>query len=155
MSGHPAVCFLVPIVAAVVLGPLAVSLAFWLADLASNVFRLLDRDSSVTIADFPGFFVFLVIMAYVIGGPIALLTGLLVSLCMIRHPPSAFIVNAAAATTTFTFMGVAATGLLGPVQETNGRSNFLFILVAAVFAANVYWFVVRRFLPAASARALT
>jgi hypothetical protein len=148
MNAHPAVRFLAPIVIAVVVGPLAVSLTYWLLDLASNVFHLLDPDSPVTLADFWGFLVFLVIMAYVIGGPIAVLAGLLVSLWMIRRPPSALVVNAAAVIATVIFMAVAATGVLGPVERTNGRSNFLFMLVAAVFAANVCWFVLRRLLRA-------
>jgi hypothetical protein len=155
MNAHPAVRFLAPIVVAVVLGPLAVSITFWLLDLASNVFRLLDPQSGITLADYPGFLVFLVIMSYFIGGPIALLAGLLVSLWMIRRPPSALVVNAAAVIATLVFMAVAATGILGPVEETNGRSNLLFMLVGAVFAANVCWFVMRRFLRTAPAAAQT
>jgi hypothetical protein len=146
VNAHPAVRFLAPIVIAVVLGPLAVSVTFWLLDLASNVFHMLDPESGISLADFPGFLVFLVIMSYFIGGPIALLAGVLVSLWMIRRPPSAFIVNAAAVIATIVFMGVAATGVLGPVEETNGRSNFFFMLVGAIFAANVCWLVMRRFL---------
>ena len=153
MNAHPAVRFLAPLVVAVVLGPLAVSITFWLLDLASNVFRLLDPQSGITLADYPGFLVFLVIMSYFIGGPIALLAGLLVSLWMIRRPPTALVVNAAAVIATIVFMGIAATGVLGPVEETNGRSNLLFMLVGAVFAANVCWFVMRRFLRTAPAAA--
>ena len=72
---------------------------------------------------------------------------------MIRRPPSALVVNAAAVIATIVFMAVAATGILGPVEETNGRSNLLFMLVGAVFAANVCWFVMRRFLRTAPAAA--
>jgi hypothetical protein len=156
MTGHRVVELLAPIVIAVVLGPLAVSVTFWLLDLASNVFHLLDPESSVALADFPGFLVFLVIMAYVIGGPIAMLAGLLVSLWMIRRPPSALVVNAAAVIATVVFMAVAATGVLGPVEETNARSNVFFTLVSAVFAANVCWSAMRRLLrPAPRAGELT
>jgi hypothetical protein len=155
MNAHPAVRFLVPIVVAAVLGPLAVSITFWLLDLASNVFWLLDPQSGITLADYPGFLVFLVIMSYFIGGPIALLAGLLVSLWTLRRPPSALVVNAAAVIATIVFMGIAATGVLGPVEETNGRSNLFFMLVGAVFAANVCWFVMRRFLRTAPAAAQT
>jgi hypothetical protein len=150
MTAHRVVELLAPVVVAVVLGPLAVSVTFWVLDLASNVFHLLDPDSGMSLADFGGFFVFLVIMAYFIGGPIALLAGVLVSLWMLRRPPTALVVNAAAVIATVIFMAVAASGVLGPVEETNGRSNFFFMLVAAVFAANVCWFVMQRILRATS-----
>jgi hypothetical protein len=153
VNAHPVVRFLVPIVVAVVLGPLAVGVTIWLLNLASNVFRLFGPDASLTFADFHGFLVYLVIMAYVIGGPIALLAGLLVSLWMIRHPPTALVVNAAAVIATVVFMAVAATGILGPVEQTNGRSNLFFMLVTAIFAANVCWFAMRRLLPPVPARA--
>jgi hypothetical protein len=153
MNSHRVAQLLAPIVVAGVLGPLSVSVGIWLADLASNVFRLADPASPVVLADYPGFLVFLVIMTYVIGGPIALLAGLLVSLWMIRRPPTALVVNAAAVIATVLFMAVAATGVLGPVEETNGRSNLFFTLVAAVFAANVCWFVMRRFVRPAPAPA--
>ena len=151
MTANRTVQLLAPIAIAVLLGPLAVSLTIWLLNLASNVFRLFDPTSGMSLGDYPGFLVFLVIMTYVIGWPIALLAGLLVSLWMIRRPPSALVVNAAAVIATVVFMAVAATGVLGPVEETNGRSNFLFTVVAAIFAANVCWFVMRRLLHATPA----
>jgi hypothetical protein len=104
--------------------------------------------SSFSLADgLGGELVFYVIMAYFIGWPIALIAGLLVSLWMMRRPPSALAVNGAAVIATTVFMGVGALGLLGPVEETNGRSNFLFTLALAVVAANVCWLLMRRFAP--------
>jgi hypothetical protein len=150
MKTYPAVRFLAPIVVALVLGPLIVSIALWLANVASDLFN----GTSSTLADEGGFFVFLVIMAYVIGWPIALLAGVLVSLSMIRRPPSLLAVNGAAVIATAIFIGVAASGVLGPVEETNGRSNFWFTLVAAAFAANACWFGMRRFLRPASTDAV-
>ncbi len=140
MNAHPVVRFLAPIVVAAVIGPLAVTVPLWLANFASD---LLNPGSS-SLGDAGGFLVFLIIMTYFIGWPIAVLAGLLVSLWMIRRPPSTLVVNAAAVIATAIFMGVAATGVLGPVEETNGRSNFWFTLVAAVFAANVCWFAMVR-----------
>jgi len=149
MNVHAVTRFLAPIVVAVALGPLAVSVALWVASVTSDLFT----QTLSSFADEGGFLVFLVIMAYFIGWPVALLAGLFVSLWMIRRPPSALVVNAAAAIATLIFMGTAATGVLGPVEETNGRSNLGFTLVAALFAANVCWFSMRRLLRAAPAKA--
>jgi hypothetical protein len=152
MNAHHAVRFLAPIVIAVVLGPLAVSIAIWLFNVGSDLF---DSPSSLSLADERGLLFFLVVMTYFIGWPIAVLAGVLVSLWLVRRPPNVLVVNAAAVIATVVFMEIAATGVLGPVEQTNGRSNLLFTLVAAVFAANVCWFVIRRFLPPAPARELT
>jgi hypothetical protein len=146
MKTHSVIRFLAPIVVAAVLGPLVVSVSLWLFGVASDLFN----GTSSTLANEGGFFVFLVIMAYVISWPIALLAGVLVSLWMIRRPPSLLAVNGAAVLATVVFMGVAATGVLGPVEENNGRNNLGFTLVAAVFAANVCWFGMRRFVRPAS-----
>jgi hypothetical protein len=150
MNIYPIVRFLAPIVVATALGPLAVSVPLWLANFASDLF---NPAGSSSLGDAGGTLVFLIIMTYFIGWPIALLAGLSVSLWMIRRPPSVLVVNAAAVIATVIFMGVAATGVLGPVEETNGRSNFWFTLVAAVFAANVCWFLMLRFLRPAPTRA--
>ena len=150
MKTHSVVRFLAPIIVALVLGPLTVGIALWLGNVASDLFN----GTSSTLADEGGFFVFLIIMAYVIGWPIALLAGVLVSLSMIRRPPSLLAVNGAAVLATVIFLGVAATGVLGPVEQNNGRNNFWFTLVAAVFAANVCWFGMRRFLRPASTDAV-
>jgi hypothetical protein len=147
MNAHSVARFLAPIVVAVILGPLAVSIALWIANVASDLFT----HTSSSLADDGGLLVFLVIMAYFIAWPIALFAGLLVSLWMIRRPPSALAVTAAAVIATLIFMGIAATGVLGPVEETHGRSNLGFMLVAAIFAANVCWFSMRLLLRAAPA----
>jgi len=90
-----------------------------------------------------------IVFAYLLGARIALLAGLLVSVWMIWHPPSALVVVAAAVIATIIFMGVAATGVLGPVEEYNGRSNFLLTLVLAIIASVVCWLLTRRFARAA------
>lgn len=148
MSIHAVVRFLAPIIVAVILGPLAVSIPLWLANIASDLFN----HESPSLADAGGLLAFLVIMTYFIGWPISLLAGLLVSLWMIRRPPNLLAVNAAALIATVFFMGIAATGVLGPVEEYNGRSNLLFTLVAAIFAANVCWFLMLRLLRPAMAQ---
>jgi hypothetical protein len=132
---------LAPVAIAVVLGPLVAGVAIGLFAAAVEMFST----ASLSIADHADLLLFYSIMAYFIGWPVALLAGVLVSLWMIRRPPSGLVVNATAVIATAVFMGVAATGVLGPVEETNGRSNFLFTLVAAVVAANVCWLLMRRF----------
>lgn len=142
MSAHRVGTLLAPIVVAVVLGPLVLSIGLWLANIAPSLF---DSESSLSLSDYRGALIFVVIMTYVIGWPIALLAGILVSLWMMRRPPSALVVNAAAVFATAVFMGVSALGVLGPVEQFNGRNNLLFTLVAALVAANVCWLLMRRF----------
>jgi hypothetical protein len=142
MSAYRVVTLLAPIVVAVILGPLVAGLAIGLFAIALELF---DPLASLSFSD-DGFLVgFDIVMAYYIGWPIALLAGVLVSLCMMRRPPSALAVNAAAVIATAAFMGIAALGVLGAVEQFNGRSNFLFTLVAALVAANGCWLLMRRF----------
>ena len=140
MSARRVMTLLAPIVVAVVIGPLVAGIAVGLFAIASDLFGPV---ASYSLSDDSVVIGFDVIFAYFIGWPIALLAGLLVSLWMMRSPPSALVVNAAAVMATVGFMGVAATGVLGPVEENNGRSNLLFTLVAAVVAANGCWFLMR------------
>jgi len=142
MSAHRAVTLLAPLVVAVVLGPLVAGIAVGLFAIASDLF---DPAASFALSDDGVVLVFDVVFAYYIGWPIALLAGVLVSLWMMRGPPSALVVNAAAAIATAGFMAVAVAGVLGPVEENNGRSNFLFTLVVALVAANGCWLLMRRF----------
>jgi hypothetical protein len=142
MNAHRAVQLLAPIVVAAVLGPLVAGFAVWLFALVSGLF---DPTRLLLLADWLALLYFYVVMAYFIGGPIALLAGVLVSLWIMRGPPSALVVNAAAVVATAAFMAVAALGVLGPVEQTNGRSNFWFTLVFAVVAANGCWLLLRRF----------
>jgi hypothetical protein len=86
-----------------------------------------------------------IVFAYRGGGVIAVIAGLLVSIWMIRRPPSLLVVIAAAAVATAVFMAAGALGVLGPVEFTNARSNFLFTLVLAVVAATGCWFLMRRY----------
>ena len=155
MNVHPAFRFLMPIVIAVVLGPLVAGLAVCLLALVTNISDRFSGIGSLALSDFPGLFLAYVTFAYVIGAPIALLAGLFVSLWMIRRVPNVLVVTVAAVLATGLFIGVAALGLLGPVQETNGRSNLLFTLVFAVIGALGCWLLIRRFLGTRTNDALT
>ena len=142
MSAHPAVRFVAPIVVAIVLGPLAAGLGVCLFAIGNSI---LNPNALLALSDVVALSWIYILFAYLIGWPIALLAGVLVALWMLRRPPSALIANAAAVIAAVAFMALAATGMLGPAQEINGRSNFLFALVAAVFAANACWFLMRCF----------
>jgi energy-converting hydrogenase Eha subunit F len=128
---------LAPIVIAVVLGPLIAGLA---VTLFAVVHSLLYDTGGLSLADLKELAVFYIIFAYVIGGAIALLAGILVSIWMIWYPPCAIVATAAAVIATIVYMGIGALGVLGPVD-----SSFLFTLVFAVIAANGCWLLMRRF----------
>ena len=133
--------FLMPIIIAVVLGPLIAGLAVGLLAVVTGGFA----HSAEPIADvfkMSGVYIF---FSYYIGGPVAFLAGLFVSIWMISRPPSLLVVIGAAVLATILFMGVAALGILGPVWDTHAHSNFLFTLVLAIIAAAGCWLLTRRF----------
>jgi hypothetical protein len=134
--------FLSPIAIASVLGPL-------IAGLAVSVFAfgydMLDDTGPLLLADMVQMSTFYIIFAYVMGGPIAALAGILVSIWMIWRTPNLIVVMAAAAAATCLFMGVGALGFLGPVEWTNARSNFSLNLALALVSAACSWFLTRRF----------
>jgi hypothetical protein len=151
MKAHRVVRFLIPILVAVVLGPLVAGLAVSLFAAANNVFG--DTAGALSLLDLFALSGVYILFAYILGGVIALIAGLLVAVWMIWRPPSALVANAAAVAATALFMSVGATGTLGPVLETDGRSNFLFTLLLAVIAANACWLLMRRFAPTAASEA--
>ena len=134
--------FLLPIVIAVVLGPLIAGLAVTLLAVANNIFSHAGTLPWAGLFKMSGVYI---VFAYYMGGPIALLAGLLVSLWTVRRPPNLIVVIAAAVIATALYMGVGALGVLGPVEFTNARSNFLSTLVLAVIAATGCWLLMRRF----------
>jgi len=138
--------FLMPVAVAIVLGPLIAGIAVSVLAITSAV---LDRTAAVSIVDLFKMSIVYISFAYIAGSMIALLTGLLISLWMLRRQPNLPVVIAAAAIATAAYMGVAALGIFGPAEYTNSRSNFLFTLVCAVIAATVCWPLVKRFAKAA------
>ena len=132
--------FLVPILIAAILGPLIAGLALCAFVVLTSLF-----DHTASMIDALSMARFYVIFAYVIGGPIALLAGLLISIWMIWRSPNATVVVGAAVVATMVYLGVGALGILGPVQYTNAHSNFLFTMVFAVVAAMGCWLLTRRY----------
>ena len=151
-----AVRFVVPILVAAVPGPLIAGIAVWLFVVASDLFdpasSLAGEGGLLSVLAGEGGLLFVFVgFAYLIGGPIALLAGVLLSLWMIWRPPSAVAANAAAVIATVIWLGTAEGGFPSLVEEAQGRGSLLFTLALAVFAANVCWFSLRRFVRLASA----
>jgi hypothetical protein len=134
--------FLMPIMIAVVLGPLIAGIAVTVLALVIN---LVERSAAAQIGDVLALSASYVIFAYVSGAAIAVFAGLLVSIWMIWRAPSFAIVIAATVIATVGYMSAGALGLLGAVEITNARSNFVFTLIFAVIAAAGCWLLTRRF----------
>lgn len=135
---------LMPVVVAVVLGPLIAGLAVCLLAIASSLF---DQAGSLPMVDLFKMFGFYIVFAYVSGGAIALLAGVLVSIWMISRPPSLIVIIAAAVIATAVYLGLGTLGILGPVELTNARANFLLMFALAVIAGVGCWLLTRRFAP--------
>ena len=130
---------------AVGLGPLIAGLVVTIYAVGVG---LADNTGFLPLAELFKLAFFYLIFAYFLGGPIAFLAGLLVSIWMIWRQPNAIVVVSAAVIATCVYMGIEALGVLGPAAMTNARSNFLFTLVLAAVAAAGAWILTRRFVPA-------
>jgi len=133
---------LMPIVIAVVLGPLIAGLAVCLVALVTNIF---DPAGAMPAADLFVMFAIYILFAYVEGAPIALLAGILVSLWMIRRPPGLLVAVVAAAAAIGIFRLAAEIAWFGPGAGSTVRNNFLLTLGLAILAAAVCWLLTRRF----------
>jgi hypothetical protein len=133
---------LMPIVIAVVVGPLIAGLAVCALAIASS---LVDPAGSLPLADLFKMFGGYIVFAYLLGWMIALLAGILVAIWMISRPPSLIVVIAAAVIATAAYLGLGALGLLGPAEFANARSNVLLMFALAVIAATGCWLLMRRF----------
>ena len=133
---------LMPVAVAVLLGPLIAGLAVCVLAIANDLF---DQAGSLPMADLFKMFGFYIIFAYIWGGAIALLAGILVSIWMISRPPSLIVVVAAAVLATAVYHGLGALGVLGSIGLTNAGASFLVMAALAVVAAVGCWLLTRRF----------
>jgi hypothetical protein len=140
---------LIPILIAVVIGPLIAAVAISMFTIGISIFKL---NIPYSIRDAVELFSLNILFAYLLGGVIALLAGIFVSIWMIWREPNAIITIIAAVIATCCYLAIGATGLLGPFQEMNAHSNFLFWLVLAVIAAAGCWLLTRPFLNAKRAQ---
>jgi hypothetical protein len=125
--------FSLPIVIAGVLGPLIGGLAICLFAAGQYV---VDKDPG-PIADLFGIFPLYMIFAYVLGWPIAVLAGLLVSISMIFRPPG--IVAAVGL-----LWLAAAANLMGPLPNL-AYGMLALTLGLSVVAAIACWLLARPF----------
>lgn len=129
---------LIPIVVAVVLGPLIAGLIFCLLAIYTSLI-----DHGTPIADLFVMFGIYIAGAYFIGGPVALLAGLLVSIWMIWRQPGFVVVNVAAIAAIGLCFLIDQIGMFGPVPLVS--NNLALMLTLAVIAASVCWLLMRRF----------
>ena len=139
-----------PIVVAVVLGPLIAGLAVCVLATISNVF---DLAYSLSTVDLFKFFELVIVFAYIKGVGIALLAGVLVSIWMVFRPPSLIVVIAAALLATAIHLAISALGLLRPIEITSARADVLLTFAVATTAAIGCWLLTRRFALRQSPRA--
>jgi hypothetical protein len=133
---------LLPIVIAVVLGPLIAGLMFCLLAVFTYFF---DPTGGMPLADLYTMFGVYIAVAYLEGGAIALLAGLLVSLWMIWRPPGFVVAIVAAVAAIGLFRLAAELGFLSPSGGSLVRNNLALALAVAVIAAGVCWLLTRRF----------
>jgi len=132
--------FLLPIVIAGILGPLVGGIAVCV--LVAGQY-LADWPLG-PITDLFGAFVFYVFFAFVLGWPIAVLAGVLMSIWMNFRAPSLVAAIAAAVGAVGLLWFAAATNVLGPFPNL-AYGAFALTLGASVAAAIVCWFAVRPF----------
>ena len=137
--------FLIPIVIAVVLGPLVAGLAVCIFALSYSVF---DQSSGPLADLFPLLWVY-IMFAYIEGGPVALLAGILVSIWMIWRPPSLAVAIVAAIAAIGLCYLADGIGMFNPVGGPLVSNNLGLMLVFSVMAASICWLLTRRFATAA------
>jgi hypothetical protein len=127
-----------PIVVAVVLGPLVGGIGVCL--FAAGHY-LVDWPLG-PVGDLLGLFVLYMIFAYVLGWPIALLAGLLMSVWMSFRPPGIAGAIVAAVGSVGLLWLAAAANLLGPAPNL-AFGGLGLTLAVSVFAAIACWLIVR------------
>jgi hypothetical protein len=134
---------LMPIVVAGGLGPFVAGLIFCLLAVSTNLF---DQTGGLPIADLLKLFGVYIIFAYIEGGAVALVAGLLVLIWIIWHPPNLVVAVVAAVASVGLFRIAAEFGILSASGADLVRDNLTLTLVFAVIAAGTCWFITRRFL---------
>ena len=120
--------FLMPIVVAGELGPLAAGLAVCLYAAGRGV---VDPIPGATMSDLLGLFELYMVFAYLLGWPIAVLAGLLMSIWMIFRAPGIIGAIVASVAAVGLMWLAAAAGLTGPVP------NLAYGMLAATLAVSV------------------
>lgn len=132
---------LLPIVIAVVLGPLVAGLMLCLLAVYSFVFA---QTGGLSLADLLTMFGVYIAVAYLTGGAIALLAGLLVSIWMIWRPPG-LVVAIVAADASIVLFGLADEIGISSPGGFLVRNGPALALGSGGIAAAVCWLLTRRF----------
>jgi hypothetical protein len=133
---------LIPIVVAGTLGPLVGGLIFCALAVYANFF---DQTADLPIADLFTMFGVYIIVAYLEGGVVALLAGLLVSIWMIWRPPGFVVAIAAALASVGLYRLAAEIGMLSPADATMVSDDLAPALAIAAMSAGVCWLLTGRF----------
>jgi hypothetical protein len=132
--------FSLPIVIAGVLGPLIGGLAICLFATGQYV---VDKDPG-PIADLVGIFPLYMIFAYVLGWPIAVLAGVLMSIWMTFRAPGIVAAIAATVAAVGLLWLAAAANLMGPLPNL-AYGMLALTLAVSVVAAIACWLLARPF----------
>jgi hypothetical protein len=133
---------LLPIVIAVVLGPLVAGLIF--CALAASIYLFGDT-GGLPVADLFTMFGIYIAASYAEGGAIAFLAGTLVSIWMIWRPPGLVVAIMAALASVGLYRLADEIGFLSPSSASLVRNNLGQTLALSVIAAGGCWFLTRRF----------
>jgi len=133
-----------PIITAVILGPLVAGLIVCLLAVSAHFFD----HSGETIVDLVAVLWIYLVFAYVEGSPVALVAGLLVSIWMIWRPPGLMAVIGAAIAAIALCYVADRFGMFNPVGGPLVSNNLGIMLVFAIIVAGVCWLLTRRFVPA-------
>jgi hypothetical protein len=129
-----------PVVIAIVLGPLVGGLLFCLVALVTVLF-----DQTGGMDGLLGLFVLYIMFAYFSGGPIALLAGILMSVWMIWRPPNFLAAIGSGLIAVLLFRLADEIGLLDLIGGSLVLNNFALTLAVAAIAGGVCWLLTRRF----------
>ena len=136
--------FLMPIVVAVVLGPLVAGLIACLFAIYSH---FTDSSGEMLGELFSSFWIYIT-FAYIEGGPVALVAGLLVSIWTLWRPLGLMAVIGAAIAAIALCYVADQFGMFNPVGGPLVSNNLGIMLVLSIIVAGVCWLVTRRFVSA-------
>lgn len=132
---------LMPIVIATLLGPLVAGLAVCLLAICIAV---IDLPTAPGLADMAKLFSLYMIFAYLEGGPIALVAGILVTIWMAwRSPPTLPVSIGAGLASVILFRLAAGAGMLSAPAAVLVRYNLVLALALSAVAAGTCWLLAR------------
>jgi hypothetical protein len=147
---HPAVRRLLPVAIAVVLGPLVAGLIVFACYFGIMIADRANWPPGVgeALLLVAKMFVLIIAIAYFGGALVALIAGVLIALWMLWRPPNLVVVVVAAALGTlaaFVTTGRHSVQALVTVSLAQALRELALVMMLAVIAATICWFLMRRF----------